>query len=93
VGGETLRYEDVEVDEDELSEEAFDRLRERWPMGRLGRLLGLARPELLRLPRARSVLIRWTSMPRQCSSRSSAGTRPIHGAELEPREAPRGACR
>ena len=57
VGGETLRYEDVEVDEDELSEEAFDKLRERWPMGRLGRLLGLARPELLRLPRARSVLI------------------------------------
>ncbi|RPH70977.1 MAG: hypothetical protein EHM78_09130 [Myxococcaceae bacterium] len=57
VGGETLLYEDVEVDADELSEEAFDKLRERWPMGHLGRLLGLARPELLRLPRARSVLI------------------------------------
>jgi len=57
VGGETLFYEDVEVDEDELSDDAFDKLRERWPMGRLGRLLGLARPELLRLPRAQSVLL------------------------------------
>jgi hypothetical protein len=57
VGGETLRYEEVEVDEDDLSEEAFDKLRERWPMGHLGRLLGLARPELLRLPRADSVLL------------------------------------
>ena len=57
VGGETLCYEDVEVDEDELSDDAFDKLRGRWPMGRLGRLLGLARPELLRLPRAQSVLL------------------------------------
>jgi hypothetical protein len=57
VGGETLCYADVEVDEDELSEEAFDKLRERWPMGHLGRLLGLSRREVLRLPRARSVLI------------------------------------
>jgi len=57
VGGETLHYADVEVDEDELSEEAFDKLRERWPMGRLARLLGLSRREVVRLPRARSVLI------------------------------------
>jgi hypothetical protein len=56
-GGETLHYADVEVDEDELSEEAFDKLRERWPMGRLARLLGLSRREVVRLPRARSVLI------------------------------------
>ena len=57
VGGETLRYEEVDVDDEELSEEAFDKLGEHWPMGRLGRLLGLARPELLRLPRAQSVLL------------------------------------
>jgi hypothetical protein len=57
VGGETLCYADVEVDEDELSEEAFDKLRERWPMGHLARLLGLSRREVLRLPRARSVLL------------------------------------
>jgi hypothetical protein len=58
VGGETLRYEEAEIDSDELSEEAFETLRDRWPMARLGRLLGLTRDELLRLPYARSVLIR-----------------------------------
>ncbi|HSP18335.1 MAG TPA: hypothetical protein VLQ79_02400 [Myxococcaceae bacterium] len=57
VGGETLRYDDAEIEDDALSEEAFEKLRERWPMGRLGRLLGLARSELLRLPDARSVLV------------------------------------
>jgi hypothetical protein len=57
VGGETLRYEDAEVDDEDLSEEAFEKLRERWPMGRLGRLLGLQRAELLRLPYARCVLL------------------------------------
>jgi hypothetical protein len=57
VGGETLRYDDAEVDDHELSEEAFEEVRERWPMGRLGRLLGLSRAELLRLPYAPSVLV------------------------------------
>jgi len=57
VGGETLRYEDVEADEEALSDEGFEKLRERWPMGHLGRLLGLPRAELLRLPYARSVLL------------------------------------
>lgn len=57
VGGETLRYDEAEVEDDALSDEAFEKLRERWPMGHLGRLLGLARSELLRLPYARSVLI------------------------------------
>ena len=57
VGGETLRYDDTEIEDDALSEEAFEKLRERWPMGHLGRLLGLARGELLRLPYARSVLV------------------------------------
>jgi len=57
VGGETLRYEEAEIEDEALSEAAFDKLREGWPMGRLGRLLGLGRVELLRLPYARSVLI------------------------------------
>jgi len=57
VGGDLLRYEDAEVDDDELSEEAFEALRERWPLGHLGRLLGLSRAELLRLPYASSMLI------------------------------------
>jgi len=57
VGGETLVYDQAEIEDEELSDEAFDELRERWPLGYLGRLLGLTRPELLRLPYARSVLI------------------------------------
>jgi hypothetical protein len=57
VGGETLRYEDAEIEDAALSEEAFEKIRSRWPMGHLGRLLGLDRTELLRLPYARSVLI------------------------------------
>jgi hypothetical protein len=57
VGGDALRYEDAEVEDEALSDEAFEALRERWPMGHLGRLLGLSRAELLRLPYARSVLI------------------------------------
>jgi len=57
VGGETLRYEEAEIEDEVFSEAAFDKLREGWPMGRLGRLLGLDRSELLRLPYARSVLI------------------------------------
>jgi hypothetical protein len=58
VGGETLRYDEAEVDVEELSDQAFEALRERWPMAHLGRLLGLSRLEVLRLPLAKSVLIR-----------------------------------
>jgi hypothetical protein len=57
VGGETLRYDEAEVEDDALSEEAFEKIRARGPIGHLGRLLGLERTELLRLPYARSVLI------------------------------------
>ena len=57
VGGETVRCEDAEIDDDEISEEAFEALRNRWPMAHLGRLLGLTREELIRLPYARSVLM------------------------------------
>jgi hypothetical protein len=57
VGGETLLYDEEELEDDALSEEAFDKLRERWPMGHLGRLLGMTRAEVLRLPYARSVLL------------------------------------
>jgi hypothetical protein len=57
VGGETVRYEDAEIDDEEISEEAFEALRNRWPMAHLGRLLGLSREELIRLPYARSVLM------------------------------------
>ena len=37
---------------EELSDEEFEALRDSWPMGRLARLVGLSREELLRLPYA-----------------------------------------
>lgn len=60
VGGERLEYMDAELPEDgdgELDERAFEQLRARWPLGHLAQVLGLYREELLRLPRARSVLV------------------------------------
>jgi hypothetical protein len=56
VGGETLLYEELDLDVEELTEADFEALRERWPMGRLARLLGLSRDELLRLPFAPGTL-------------------------------------
>lgn len=57
VGGETLLYEELDLDVDDVSEADFETMRERWPMGRLARLLGLSRDELLRLPYAQGVLV------------------------------------
>jgi hypothetical protein len=57
VGGETVLYEEQDLDLEDLSEEDFDALREHWPMGRLARLLGLNREELLRLPYAPGTLL------------------------------------
>lgn len=56
VGGETVRYEDVELpdDDDDLS---FEALKRKWPLGHLARVLGVQREELLRLPRERTALI------------------------------------
>jgi hypothetical protein len=56
VGGERLVYDDADFP-DVPDEESFDRLKERWPMGRLATILGIPREELLRLPRASSVLL------------------------------------
>ncbi len=50
VGGETLVYEERDLEVEELSDEEFEALRDSWPMGRLARVLGLSREELLRLP-------------------------------------------
>ena len=66
VGGERVVYEDVELPEellagqggeDSAQEQAFERLRSRWPLGHLAYVLGLTRDELLRLPRAQGVLL------------------------------------
>jgi hypothetical protein len=64
VGGERVLYEDVELPDElvegqseEAQEQAFERLRSRWPLGHLANVYGLTRDELLRLPRADGVLL------------------------------------
>lgn len=53
---EGLRYDDVEA-LDEVSEVAYLKLQEGWPLGRLARSFGVTRQELLRLPREASTLL------------------------------------
>jgi len=57
VGGETILYEEQDLDLENLSEADFEALRQHWPMGRLAQLLGLGREELLRLPYAQGALL------------------------------------
>ena len=60
VGGETMRYEDAELpdeDADELDEQSFERLKARWPLGHLAKVLGVAREELVRIARAPATLL------------------------------------
>jgi hypothetical protein len=57
VGGETVVYDELDLDLEELSEPAFEEVREGWPLGRLARLLGMSRGALLRLPYAPGQLL------------------------------------
>lgn len=57
VGGEQLRYVDAELPDDEEDEYTFERLKEKWPLGHLACVLGVARDELIRLPRQATALI------------------------------------
>ncbi|NMO17031.1 hypothetical protein HPC49_30230 [Pyxidicoccus fallax] len=54
VGGERVVYEDVELPgrPEDVDEAAFTHMQERWPVGHLAYVFGLARKELLRLPLA-----------------------------------------
>lgn len=56
VGGESLTYEDAELpdEDDDLS---FEKLKNKWPMGHLARVLGVDREALLRMPREATALI------------------------------------
>ena len=56
VGGETLKYEDAELPDDD-EEVSFDKLKNKWPMGHLARVLGVDREALIRLPRQTTALI------------------------------------
>lgn len=59
VGGERMEYDQLELPETEdgtVTDAAFDREKQRWPLGHLGRILGVERrlletiPELPKLP-------------------------------------------
>jgi hypothetical protein len=53
VGGDRVSYSDVELSGDEEQDDAaFTRMRARWPMGHLAYVFGLAREELLGMPRS-----------------------------------------
>jgi hypothetical protein len=50
VGGERVRYDEVEVSDDEALDDAlFAKLQSRWPLGHLAQVVGLSRNELLAL--------------------------------------------
>jgi hypothetical protein len=57
VGGERLMYEDFDPGEAVDDEHQFERVKRRWPLGHLAHVFGLSREELLRMPRAKSVLL------------------------------------
>lgn len=58
VGGDRVSYSDVELSgEEELDDAAFKRMRARWPMGHLAYVFGLAREELLGMPRSASRVV------------------------------------
>jgi len=63
VGGETLVYDELDLDVEELSDAEFEAAEELWPLGRLAQLLGLSRGELLRLPYAEGQLVSLDAAP------------------------------
>ena len=52
VGGDRLRYEDVEIDGlgESLDDSGFEKLKSRWPLGHLAYVFGVTRDALLTLP-------------------------------------------
>lgn len=50
VGGEALRYDEVDVDV-AVTPERFERIRSGWPLGRLAGIYGVSRSQLARLER------------------------------------------
>ncbi len=59
VGGERMRYADAQLpdDEDDLDELSFERMKTKWPLGHLAKVYGVAREELIRMPRTTSLLL------------------------------------
>ena len=57
VGGERLRYDDVDSPAEDADVEAFDRAQAVWPLAQLGKILGVTRAEIVQLARAPTVLL------------------------------------
>lgn len=57
VGGDKLRYDEVDFEGVDLDETAYERLKARWPLGHLAYVFGVTRAELMRLPRSPSALL------------------------------------
>lgn len=52
VGGETLYIEDAEYpDDEELDDVAWERFKEKWPLGHLATVYGVRREDLVRMPK------------------------------------------
>ncbi len=82
VGGERLSVVDAELPEglDELDDAAFERMKEKWPLGHLARVYGVSRRDLVRMPRAaRGVLVDLDS-PRTADLDAADGLIPVQAA-------------
>jgi hypothetical protein len=49
VGGERVRYDDVELDFEGMDDAAFEAIQSRWPLGHLAYVFGVTRAQLLSL--------------------------------------------
>lgn len=56
VGGELLRYEDAVLPDDD-DDVDFEKLQQKWPLGHLARVMGVAREEIIRIPRQSTALL------------------------------------
>ncbi len=63
VGGEALRYDDVDPPPEGTGEHEFKQIQSQWPLGYLAQLLGVTRADLVSLPRAPSVLLELDAEP------------------------------
>ncbi len=87
VGGERLSVVDAELPEEledlhALDDAAFERLKERWPLGHLARVYGVSREDLVRMPRAaRGVLVDLDS-PRPADLEAASMLLPVQASAL-----------
>ncbi len=63
VGGDEIRYVDVDPPPDGAGDDAFEKIRSSWPLGHLARVLGVTRAELVRLPRFPTALLELDAEP------------------------------